>query len=99
MDTKRGQARANQRGYSAALLDLIRTFGAWEGDRQTLARKELKACLAALDAIRRYIIRLLDKGGGTLVCGEDDDALITVFNPRTYRRAARRRSNFSLGQA
>ena len=99
METKHGQARANQRGYPAALLDLIKAHGAWEGDRQTLARRELRACLAALDATRRDILRLLDKGGGVLVCAEDDDALITVFNPRSYRRASRRQAKYSQLQA
>jgi hypothetical protein len=53
---------------------------------------------AAYHATRRNILRLLDKGGGVLVCAEDDDALITVFNPRTYRRASRRQRTYSPGR-
>ena len=87
--TDHGRARANQRGFSGALLDLIATHGAWQGDRQTLGRRELTACLATIDAVRRDVLRLLDKGGGTAAFGEKGE-LITVFSPRTYRRNMRR---------
>lgn len=94
MDTKHGQARANQRGYTAALLDLIHGYGTWDGDRQVLFRPQLLAYLAEIDALRRSVIKLLDKGGGAVVYSNGDE-LITVFKPRAGARRPRHRPQYS----
>jgi hypothetical protein len=87
--THHARMRANQRGFSAVLLDLVADHGTWLGDRQVLDRRALAACLAQMDDLRRRLVRLLDKSGGTLVLAENG-AAITVFSPRTYRRTPRR---------
>lgn len=86
--SRHGAARANQRGYSADLVDLIRLFGWWMGDRQSLDCKTLDYLLSEVDLLRRQLLKLRDKGGGTAVFASDD-RLITVFNRRTYRRRSR----------
>ena len=86
--TKHGRMRANGRGFSNALIDLIQGHGTWVGERQVLDSRDLRACLDAIDTLRRNFIRLLDKGGGTAVFDEDG-RLITIFSPRTYRHSSR----------
>jgi hypothetical protein len=86
--TKHGRMRANGRGFSNALIELIQGHGTWVGERQVLDSRDLRACLDAIDAVRRSVIRLLDKGGGTAVFDEDG-RLITIFSPRTYRPSRR----------
>jgi hypothetical protein len=94
-DTVHGTKRRSQRGFTAEIIELIRDFGCYDGDRQTLDRRDAAALVSAFDcAIKKALrarsqaIRLLDKGGGTAVFSEDDQ-LITVFNPNTYRRPKR----------
>lgn len=94
--TKHGRMRANSRGFPNALIELIQGHGTWVGERQILDSRDLRACLQALDSVRRNVVRLLDKGGGTAVFGEDGQ-LITVFSPRTYRRC-RRAGRVCLGE-
>jgi hypothetical protein len=97
--TTHGQVRMAQRGFSKALVDLLAQHGSWDGDRQSLGRREIKAILCDLDAMRSCLIRLCDKGGGTAVFGEDDQ-LITVFSRQKFRRRDRvsfNRPNYSEG--
>lgn len=94
--TRHGRMRANSRGFSNSLIDLIQGHGTWVGERQVLDSRDLRACLDAINAVRSRVIRLLDKGGGTVVFDEDDK-LITIFSPRTYR-ASRRSRRTSLAR-
>jgi hypothetical protein len=89
--TRHGEARANQRGYTVELLDILRTFGGWMGDRQSLNCDAIDRLVAEVDVLRRRLLKLRDKGGGTAVFTRDD-RLITVFSPRTYRRRSRHTS-------
>ncbi len=91
--TRHGRMRANSRGFSNALIELIQGHGTWVGERQVLDSRDLRACLDAIDAVRSRVIRLLDKGGGTAVFDEDGQ-LITIFSPRTYRPSRRSRRGF-----
>ena len=88
--TKHGRMRANDRGFPNAMIDLIQSHGTWNGERQVLSERDLRTYVDDLDKIRRTVIRLLDKGGGTAVFGEDDQ-LITIFSPRTHRCSHRGR--------
>lgn len=88
--TEHRRMRAKSRGFPNALIDLIQGHGTWVGERQVLDRRDLHACLDVIDSVRRSIVRLLDKGGGTAVFAEDD-RLITIFSPRTYRPSRRTR--------
>jgi hypothetical protein len=91
--TQHGRMRANTRGFSNALIELIQGHGTWIGERQVLDSRDLRACLDAIDSVRSLVIRLLDKGGGTAVFDEDG-RLITIFSPRTYRPSRRSRRAF-----
>ena len=86
--TRHGRMRANSRGFSNALIELIQGHGTWKGKRQVLDSRDLRACLDAIDAVRNCVIRLLDKGGGTAVFDEDG-RLITIFTYRLSRRLRR----------
>lgn len=93
--TRHGRKRRSQRGYTADILELIRDFGGFHGDRQTIDRRDAKAMADALTRVidvcsrtKAKVLRLQDKGGGTAVFGEEDQ-LVTVFNPDTYRRRKR----------
>jgi hypothetical protein len=83
--TRHGGKRAKTRGFPHTLIHLIREHGRWVGGRLVLNRRDMRTCLEQVDEFRRRVVRLLDKGGGTAVFGEDDQ-LITIFSPRTYRR-------------
>lgn len=94
--THHGRKRRSQRGYTTDILEFIRDFGGFHGDRQTLDRRDATAIVDTLTRVievssrmKGQFLRLLDKGGGTAVFGEADQ-LVTVFNPDTYRRQKRR---------
>lgn len=86
MYTKHGHERASQRGYTADLIGLIREFGEYDGDRLVLTRKELLACLGTIDRLKAKLLKLCDKGGGTAVFRPEDDGLITVYRPDSFRQ-------------
>jgi hypothetical protein len=90
MDTRHGRARAAQRGFTADLIELIRRHGTLDGDRQIMDRREIAACIEAINVFRSKLLKLMDKGGGTAVF-RADDGLITVFSPDTYHRPQRGR--------
>jgi hypothetical protein len=87
--TSHGHARANQRGFTADLLDLLAEYGRWNGDRQILDRRAISAFLDKIDVLRCQLLRVLDKGGAAAAFAEDD-TLITVFSRRTRHRRAKR---------
>ena len=95
-DTRHGRKRRSQRGYTSDILEFIRHFGGFHGDRQTLDRRDagnivdtLTRVIEVSSRMKAQFVRLLDKGGGTAVFGKADQ-LVTVFNPDTYRRRKRR---------
>lgn len=98
MDTRHGRARAAQRGFTADLIEVIRRYGTFDGDRQIMGRREIAACIQDINAFRSRLLKLMDKGGGTAVF-RADDALITVFSPQTYHQPSRGRRPTRLQSA
>lgn len=82
--TKHCQARMSQRGFPKRLLDLVLEFGKDSGDRLILNKKATQKVLDEIDAIRKELLKVMDKGGVTLVL--DNDALITAYNTNSYKR-------------
>jgi Skp family chaperone for outer membrane proteins len=82
--TKHCQARMSQRGLPKRLLDLVLEFGKDSGDKLILNKKATQKVLDEIDTIRKELLKVMDKGGVTLVL--DNDALITAYNTSSYKR-------------
>ena len=76
--TRHADQRMNQRGISRRLVDFTLRHGRVEGDKHILDRNESRRLIDALEEELRLAKRVLDKGGVTVV--EGDDALITAYN-------------------
>ena len=76
--TKHFRARMSQRGIPGDLVDLVRRYGRDDQDRLILSRKDLRGLLEGMSALRRVVVKALDKGG--LVVVEEDGVLITTYN-------------------
>lgn len=83
-------ARMNQRGIPAALVDLVLEHGQWDGDACKLDRKGLRELLDAVDGFRSTVIKALDKGGLAVV--EAGGALLTTYARPGHRSGRGRRS-------
>ena len=78
--------RMNQRGISRRLVDFALRYGRIEGNKHILDRNESRRIIEQLQEELRLAKRVMDKGGVTVV--EGDDTLITTYNlsahaPRT----------------
>jgi hypothetical protein len=82
--TKHCQSRMSQRGLPKRLLELVLEFGKDSGDKLILNKKATQKVIEEIDTIRKELLRVLDKGGVTLVL--DNDALITAYNTNSYKR-------------
>jgi hypothetical protein len=80
--------RMNQRGIPRRLVDFTLRHGRVEGDKHVLDRNELHELIEQLKEELRLAKRVLDKGGVTVV--EGNDTLITAYNA-CARAAGRRR--------
>jgi hypothetical protein len=82
-------ARMNQRGIPAALVDLVLEHGRWRGDACMLDRKGLRRLLDDVDGFRSTVVKALDKGGVAVV--EAGGALLTTYaRPGEHRPRGRR---------
>lgn len=91
--TRHGDERMNQRGFSGPMIRLIRHFGIWDDrGRQCLGRRELYELIAQTDRLRALFVKMLDKGGASLVL-DNNDRIITVYtqNSAAWQRRPRRR--------
>lgn len=70
-------ARMNQRGITADLVDLTFQDGDWVGDRCQLSRKAIDRRIVEIDLEKRKLLRARDKGGLTVV--EDGGARVTTY--------------------
>ena len=82
--TKHCQARMSQRGLPKKLLDLVLEFGKDKGDQLILNKKATQKVIDEIDTIRKELLRIMDKGGVTVVL--DNDSLITAYNTNSYKR-------------
>lgn len=76
--TKHCQTRMSQRGLPKRLLDLVLEFGKDSGDKLVLNKKATQKVIDEIDIIRKELLRVMDKGGVTVVL--DNDTLITTYN-------------------
>lgn len=76
--SKHCQARMSQRGLSKRLLDLVLEYGNGKGDKLILNRKTTQAIIDELDAKKKQLLKVMDKGGVTVVI--QDDRYITTYN-------------------
>lgn len=70
--------------FPANPSDLARQFGRDDNDKLILDRKGLSGLLGELRALKRKVIKALDKGGVVVV--EANGALITAYNTDSYDR-------------
>jgi len=77
-------ARMSQRGISKKLVDLVYEYGKEKGDKLILNKKTTQTLIKEIDSMRKELLRIIDKGGVTVVL--DNDALITAYNTNSYKR-------------
>lgn len=65
--TKHSLARMSQRGLTKKLVDIVFEFGKDKGDKLILNRKATQKLIDEIDSIRKDLLRVMDKGGVTLV--------------------------------
>ncbi len=82
--TRHIQDRMNQRGIKNTMLGIVKNFGSWTGDKCILNKKACSDVLKQLDAMRKDIIKMQEKGGLVLV--EDNGADITCYQLNSYKR-------------
>lgn len=75
--------RMTQRGITKNMVELALTYGEIQGDKYVLDRQVVQKRLREMEAERRALMKVLDKGGVEVVA--DDNALITTYN-RDSRR-------------
>lgn len=76
--TLHSRHRMARRGIPQKLVEFALRHGRVEGDRHVLDRDESRRVVASLQQELRLAMRVLDKGGITVV--ESDGAVITTFN-------------------
>ena len=82
--TKHCHARMSQRGLPKKLLNLVLEFGKDKGDKLILNRKDTQKVIDEIDMIRKELLRIMDKGGVTVVL--NNNSLITAYNTNSYKR-------------
>jgi len=82
--TKHSLVRMSQRGLTKQLINLVTEFGKDSGDKLILNRKATQKVINELDHIRKELLKVMDKGGVTIVM--ENDVLITAYNTDSYRR-------------
>jgi len=85
-------ARMSQRGISKKLIDLVYEYGKEKGDKLILNRKTTQRVITEIDSMRKELLRIMDKGGVTVVI--DNDTLITVYNVNKWGKYGIRRTIF-----
>src|SRR3970040_446574 len=81
--TQHADRRMNQRGISRRLLQPPPRHGRVEGDKYVLDRNASRRLIDELEEELRLAKKVLDKGGVTVV--EGDDVVITAYNVETPR--------------
>ncbi|MDP3587643.1 MAG: hypothetical protein Q8R58_06300 [Sulfuricurvum sp.] len=82
--TQHSLARMSQRGLPKRLIDLVCEFGKEQGDKFILNKKSTQKMINELDSMRKELLKIMDKGGITVVV--NDDTLITAYNTNSYKR-------------
>ena len=77
-------ARMSQRGIPKKLLELVYEYGKEKDNKLILNRKTTQMLIEEIDSMRKELLRIIDKGGVTLVV--DNDTLITTYNTKSTKR-------------
>ena len=82
--TRHIEQRMSQRAITAEMLDVVKQFGSWSGDKCIVNKKACTTLLEALDKLRKKIVRVQEKGGVVLV--ESRGAEITAYSLDSYKK-------------
>lgn len=83
--TKHIMTRMSQRGITGRILEMVYEFGESDnGEKIILNRKTGRKVLEEIDHVRKFILKLIDKGGVVLVADGED--FITTYNVDSYKR-------------
>lgn len=82
--TKHCLTRMSQRGLTKQLLDFVFLFGKDNKDKIILDRKTSKQLIKEIDYLRKFILKIVDKGGVTVVT--DNKSFITAYNTDSYKK-------------
>lgn len=82
--TRHLHTRMNQRGITQRMIDIVTQLGICKGDKKILDKSNIDEIINRMDAFRRDLLKLRDKGG--LVVVEANDALITAYRVDSYNR-------------
>ena len=78
--TKHAMKRMNQRGISKEMIDLTIEYGKCVQDKIILNTRDIKKLIKKVaKEIKSKLLKILDKGGVTVVLS-DDASVITVYN-------------------
>jgi hypothetical protein len=76
--TEHALQRMSQRGINRDIVELVLENGFHQQDKMILNRKRALALHRQLQRKMRVLMKVIDKGGVTVVA--DNDALITTYN-------------------
>jgi len=76
--------RISQRGISKDLLMSVLRFGFNDGDKVLLNRKNVLTLLQELNILKKNLLKISDKGGVTVVIG--NNTLITAYNTNSFTK-------------
>lgn len=73
------KVRQSQRGITPSMVEYVLIHGTnWKQDRVVLGKKEAQKRLIELEAEKRLLMKITDKGGVVVI--QEGDALITTYN-------------------
>ena len=81
--------RMNQRGINKELVNLALEYGAIEGDKTVLGRKECQEAIQELRRELKALERAMSKGGITVVF--EGEALITTYRTDSFSSSVARK--------
>lgn len=67
----------HNRGLTDRMLDLVEQFGYQVGDRVILDKKHIRELLEQINALRKELIKMYEKGGVAMVT--KNDIILTAF--------------------
>ena len=70
--------RMNQRGIKQSMIDLVLEYGKPKGDKLIINKRDAQEILNEFNLARKELLKILDKGGVTLVV--NNDTMITAYN-------------------
>lgn len=82
--TRHMHQRMGQRGITSRLVELTSHYGTDNGDRIVLDRKNVEELLVGLEAFRKDLLKVHEKGG--LVVVESGDTQVTVYRTDSFNQ-------------